>query len=57
MLSIHVKQLIVLCDSASESDPCKIASRRLARLKKGLSTVNKAIGSLSGGPDDVCLHQ
>ena len=49
-LSTRIKQLIVVCDSSSKFGP-----RRLAHHERNLSTVNKEIGSLSGGPDDVCL--
>ena len=57
-LSTRIKRLIVVSDSSSESGPHKIASRRLAHLERNLSTVNEGIGSLSGGPDEVCLlHQ
>ena len=54
-LSTHIKRLIVVCDSSSEFGPRKIPSRRLAYLGRYLFTVNERIGSLSGGPDDVCL--
>ena len=57
-LSTRIKRLVVVCDSSSEFSPRKIASRRLVRLGRILFTVNERIGSLSGGPDDVCLlHQ
>ena len=55
ILSTRIKRLILVCDSSSESGPRKIASRRLARFERNLSTVNERIGSLSEGPDDVCL--
>ena len=55
ILSTCIKQLIVVCDSSSEFGPRKIASQRLARLERNLFTVNERIGSLSGGPDCVCL--
>ena len=54
-LSTHIKRLIIVCDSSSEFGPRKIASQRLVRLGRNLFTVNESIGSLSGGPDDVCL--
>ena len=54
-LSTCIKRLIVVCDSSSEFSAHKIASQRLVRLGKNLFTVNERIGSLSGGPDDVCL--
>ena len=58
MLSTRIKRLIVVCDSSSEFGPRKIASRKLVHLGRNLFIVNKRIGSLSGGPDDVCLlHQ
>ena len=57
-LSTRIKRLIAVCDSSSEFGPRKIASRRLVRLERNLFTINERIGSLSGGPDDVCLlHQ
>ena len=54
-LSTRIKWLIVVCDSSSEFGPRKIPSRRLVHLGRNLFTVNERIGSLSGGPDDVCL--
>ena len=54
-LSTRIKRLIVVCDSSSEFGPHKIASQRLLRLGRNLFTVNKRIGSLSEGPEDVCL--
>ena len=54
-LSTCIKRLIAVCDSSSEIGPHKIASWRLARLERNLSTVDEGIGSLSVGPDDVCL--
>ena len=54
-LSTRIKRLIAVCDSSSEFGLCKIASRRLVRLERNLFTINERIGSLSGGPDDVCL--
>ena len=54
-LSTCIKRLIVVCDSSSKFGPRKIASRRLVCLGRNLFTVNERIGSLSAGPDDVCL--
>ena len=57
-LSTRIKRLIAVCDSSSKFGPRKIASRKLVRLERNLFTINERIGSLSGGPDDVCLlHQ
>ena len=55
MLSTRIKWLIIVCDSSSKFGPRKIASQRLVHLGRNLFIVNKRIGSLSGGPDDVCL--
>ena len=51
-LSVRVKQLIDACTS-SDTTPRKVATRRLAHVKKTLSNVSSAIGTLSGDPDDT----
>ena len=50
-LSVRVKQLIDACMSSNTT----VATRRLAHVKKTLSNVSSAIGTLSGDPDDTFL--
>ena len=58
MLTIRIQHLIEACASSRASNPQNIASRRLLRLRKCLTSVDESIASLSGEPGDVCvLHQ
>ena len=52
---MRMQQLINVCTSSSDSSPRKIASRRLSRLQKNLSSISTEIATLSGRPDDSCL--
>ena len=54
-LAARMQQLISVCTSSSDSSPRKIASRRLSRLQKNLSSISTEIATLSGRPDDSCL--
>ena len=53
VLAVRVQQLITACTSSSDANPRKIASRRLARLQKSLSSVSDAIKALPGESDDA----
>ena len=58
MLTIRIQHLIEAYASSRASNPQNIASRRLLRLHKCLTSVDESIASLLGEPDDVCvLHQ
>ena len=54
-LAARMQQLISVCTSSSDSSPREIASRRLSRLQKNLSSISTEIATLSGRPDDSCL--
>ena len=54
-LAACIQQLINVCTSSSDSSPRKIASRRLSRLQKNLSSISTEIATLSRRPDDSCL--
>ena len=57
-LAIRIKRLVSLCTSTPDSNFHKIASCKLTRIGKSVSSIVKAIGSLPGSSDDVCLlHQ
>ena len=51
-LSVRIKQLLDAC-TLSDATPRKVATRRLAHVRKALSDVSSAIGALSGDPDDT----
>ena len=54
ILAVRVQQLITLSASpSSDTDPRKIASRRLARLQKSISSVKDAVTALKGDSDDA----
>ena len=57
-LAIRIERLISLCTSTPDSNFHKVVSRKLTHIGKSVSSITKAIGSLPGSPDDVCLlHQ
>ncbi len=43
------------CTQTPNTSAHRVISRRVTHLKKGLEQVQRAIGELSGGMDDVCL--
>jgi hypothetical protein len=51
-LSVRIKQLIDACTS-SDANPRKVATHRLVHVRKALSDVSSAIGTLGGDPDDT----
>ena len=58
VLTIRVQQLITACAPTSDTNPCKIASRRLARLQKSLSSVDDSVKALTVDSDDaITLRQ
>ena len=54
-LGIRIQCLITACSKSPNSNPHKIASRQLSRLKAKLSSVNDSIASLSADTDNTCL--
>ena len=54
-LTIRMQKVISACATASDPNPRKIQSRRLARLEKSLSAVSEEIKALSKRSDDTCL--
>ena len=54
-LIIRMQKVISVCAAASDPNPCKIQSRRLAHLEKSLSAVSEEIKMLSERCDDTCL--
>ena len=54
-LAIRIERLISLCTSTPDSNFHKVVSRKLTHIGKSVSSITKAIGSLPGSPDDVCL--
>ncbi len=57
LLAVGLEHVMAACTRTHTPDTNahKVISRRVAHLKKGLEQVQKAIGELSGGTDDVCL--
>ena len=55
LLMVEIERLIASCNTSPDSNVRKTASRRIARLKKGLEEVQGAISEISGGTTDVCL--
>ena len=54
-LGIRIQHLVTACSKSSDSNPRKIASKQLSRLKAKLSSVGDSIASLSSDTDNTCL--
>lgn len=54
-LGIRLEHLITACAKSPDSNPHKIATKQLARLKNKLSSVDSSIASLSSDDDNSCL--
>jgi hypothetical protein len=55
LLGICIQRLITACSKSPDSDPHKIASKQLTRLKTRLSSVVDSISSMSSAADNTCL--
>ena len=55
LLGIRIQRLITSCSTPLDSDPRKIASKRLTRVRKKLSSIGDTLASLPTEDDSVCL--